>query len=266
MPRPRLKWLAFGALAIIEFACIYAVGALWVVDMGDGIEWVEWRIVMGEPEAIPWLGGLALGIVGAQAALLVPMRRPRAASEGTPLAVSLASAALACALLLGGALWLLLEFLGLWEPAMDHEATALLIIAAPIPAWILVTPLLVYFCRRRARQERLLGRVAAALFLGSVVEALAAIPLDVMIRRRTDCYCGEATFFTLTVCGTVGLYAFGPAIFLPLLARRRKRWYAGRCEVCGYDMTGVTSADQCPECGAGWRAQRNTPEAEAPGV
>lgn len=266
MPRPRLKWLAFGALATVEFALVYALGALWLTDMGDGVDWAEWWTILREPEAIPWLGGLALGIIGAQAALLLPMRRPRTANEGTPLMVSLASAALACALLLGGALWLALEFVGLWEPAMDHDAAALLIIAAPIPAWILTTPLLIYFCRRRARQERLLGRISAAIFLGSIVEALCVIPLDVMIRRRTDCYCGEATFFTLTACGTVGLYAFGPAIVLPLLARRRRRWYAGRCEVCGYDVSGVPNADQCPECGAGWRAQRNTPEAEAPGV
>ena len=266
MPRLPWKWIAFTALAILEFALIYALGALWLTDVGDGVDFAEWLLILREPDAIPWLGGLALGIVTAQAALLVPMRRPRSASDGAPLVVSLASAGLASALLLGGALWLVLEVVGLWGPAMDSDLVGLLVIAAPIPAWVLVTPLLVVFCRRRARQETLLARISAALFLGSVIEALVAIPLDVMIRRRTDCYCGEATFFTLTACGTVGLYAFGPAIILPLIARRRKRWYAERCDVCGYHMIDTPDADRCPECGAGWRAQRNTPEAEAPGA
>jgi rubrerythrin len=52
---------------------------------------------------------------------------------------------------------------------------------------------------------------------------------------------------------SVGIVALGPAVLLPILSRRRKRWYAGRCDACGYDMTGTPSADRCPECGAGWR-------------
>jgi hypothetical protein len=158
------------------------------------------------------------------------------------------------ALLSAGMIYALLELLGVWEPMVDHSNWGgWAIVAIPLAAWIVFTPLLVLFARGK-RRETMLSRLTSGLFLGSVVESLAVIPLDVMIRRRTDCYCGESTFWTLLLCGTVGLFAFGPALFLVLLAKRRKRWWAGKCDWCGYDMSGSKNADRCPECGAGWRA------------
>src|SRR5262249_35833512 len=124
--------------------------------------------------------------------------------------------------------------------------------AALLLAWGIATPLLIAFCRRGPR-ESLLARVAAMIFTGTIVEAAAIIPLDVMVRRRTDCYCFAGTLWALILCGSLGVFARGRAIFLPLLARRRKRWYDGRCEVCGYDMRGTMTAERCPECGTGWR-------------
>ena len=119
-------------------------------------------------------------------------------------------------------------------------------------AWAVATPLLVVFLSRGKRETRL-GRLASLLFMGTVVEAAAIVPLDVMMRRKTDCYCDTGTFYALSACGTVGLFALGPAILLPILAKRRKRWYLGHCDVCGYDMSATPRAARCSECGAGWR-------------
>jgi len=46
----------------------------------------------------------------------------------------------------------------------------------------------------------------------------------------------------------------GPAVLLPALGRRRKRYYQSNCPVCGYDMSGNAAAERCPECGSGWKA------------
>jgi hypothetical protein len=120
-------------------------------------------------------------------------------------------------------------------------------------SWAVATPLLLAFLRRRDHESGL-ARISSRLFLGSVIEAGAVIPLDVMVRRKASCYCGEGTLWALTMCWGVGTLVLGPAIWLIPLAGRRKRWYAGRCEACGYDMSGCLHAPSCPECGAGWRS------------
>ncbi|CAG1010180.1 hypothetical protein PHYC_03809 [Phycisphaerales bacterium] len=122
-----------------------------------------------------------------------------------------------------------------------------------VVSWALATPLLIAFTRR-GRPESVIQRVAARLFVGTIIEAAAMIPLDVLVRRKEDCVCATGTYLALTICGAVGLFVLGPAALLPILARRRKRWYAGRCEVCGYDMSRTSQLDRCPECGSGWKS------------
>jgi len=119
--------------------------------------------------------------------------------------------------------------------------------------WLFSTPLVLGFVRR-GRRENTLARLSARLFMGTVLEAAALIPIDVMVRRKEDCVCATGTYIGLVVCATVGLFTIGPAVFLPLLSRRRRRWYANRCETCGYDMRSLPGAERCPECGSGWRA------------
>lgn len=119
-------------------------------------------------------------------------------------------------------------------------------------SWAAFTPLLIAFCRRRPR-DTAVSRMASLLFMGTIIEVAAIIPLDVMVRRKSDCYCGEGTFVALLICSVVGFFSLGPAIFLAPAMRRRKRRLSGRCEICGYDMSGVPDVDRCPECGAGWR-------------
>jgi hypothetical protein len=120
--------------------------------------------------------------------------------------------------------------------------------------WIIATPLLIRFSRR-VPVEDALGRIAARLFLGTVIEAAAVIPIDVMVRRKSQCYCAEGTLWTLTLCWGMGAVFLGPAIWLIPLARRRRRWLAGHCDVCDYDMSACMGAERCPECGSGWRAR-----------
>lgn len=248
------KWALFGAIALVEWVLIYALSALFLVGMEDGVDLGDWVELMFTPESLVWVGGWGVGVLAAQAVLLVPMRRPRVRREGSSLLVSAASAGFACALLLAAGVYAALGAADWWGILTDHEPTGWALILLPLPAWVVMTPLLFRFARRGSTRESRLGRISAALFLGSVVETVAIIPIDIMVRRRTDCYCAESTFFSLLYCGTVGMYAFGPAILLPLLARRRKRWYGGHCGACGYDMSATMEAERCPECGAGWRA------------
>lgn len=249
-PSRRSKWLLVGGFWLVQWLVIH-VGIVALLEPAQAFDLDILLDAENLVTTLIWAGIIA----AAQAVFLWPVRRPTfRLQSGASLWLSIGTVALAAGLLVGGivaacvdAAWLVFDV----EPG--GGAVGLLLGSLAI-AWLIATPLLVEFVRRE-RRETALSRIAAGLFLGTIVESVAVIPLDVMVRRKTNCYCGQGTFFALVACGSVGLFALGPAIFLLILARRRKRWYAGHCDACGYDMSGTPTADRCPECGAGWRAQ-----------
>ncbi|MCC6969739.1 MAG: hypothetical protein IT434_05905 [Phycisphaerales bacterium] len=185
--------------------------------------------------------------VGVAFGLLITVYRER-----TPLGLVACVCALCAAALLGGLGFIAMS---LWSVTHDHDApdeAFAVVLTATLVMWTFATPLLGAFLRRQSDETRL-HLVAKRLFIGSVVETVSMVPLDVMVRRKSNCYCGEGTFFALLICSTIGLIALGPMVFLLPLGRRRRRLEAGRCPLCGYDMSAIPKAERCPECGAGWR-------------
>lgn len=243
---------------------VIAVGGIWLLQgaalvIGPGLLMQESMPLdftyLREPNYLLGTVTFFLIVAALQAVLLWPIRSPAprpGARPGASLWLSISVASLAAALLVGGILAALTDLVWLITGHDAGDAEVWGIGGMVLLSWAMFTPLLMAFCRRE-RRETALGAIAGALFLGTIVEAAAIIPLDVMVRRRTNCYCGQGTYWALIVCGSVGLFALGPAILVPLLGRRRKRWYAGHCDACGYDMSGTPNADRCPECGAGWR-------------
>jgi hypothetical protein len=254
-----LIWLAQGAIAA-------AVSLFWI-SQGMGVEpdsplglvpLSEFGSALGDPEF--WLVfTFYYAILSTlQGIFLFPVRRPTAAKKrGASVRVSLAIAGLLMAVLtlalvfaIWSLTWLISQNRGHW----GFSNTLMYSIVGV--SWVIYTPLLMRFCRTGPR-ETLLSRIASRLFLGTMVEAAAIIPIDVMIRRKTDCYCAQGTYLGLSICGTVGLFVAGPAVFLPILMKRRRRWYEGRCDMCAYDMSGCLDAQRCPECGSGWRTGKS---------
>ncbi len=213
----------------------FAGRALGVGQVFDDDEWL-------------WVFLAAGAILSVAATVALRLRYP----DRTPIGVSIAIAGAASVALLLGATVAIMEGVdqATGSNLIDGD-WAWLILGSIALAWTVGTPLIWAFVRRGPRETRL-QRLASLLFLGTVVEAVAVIPLDVMVRRKTDCYCGEGTFWSLVLCGSAGFLMLGPGVFF-LLGRRRRRWLAGRCEVCEYDMSGCMDAERCPECGAGWR-------------
>lgn len=100
---------------------------------------------------------------------------------------------------------------------------------------------------------RRFGRMYRMLIAGTVLELLITIPIDVQVRKRTNCYCGEGTFFSLIIGLTAILWVFGPGIAILFFIRHRQRLEQGGCCLqCGYNLHGLTS-DRCPECGRPFR-------------
>ena len=223
----------------------------------------------GDESFVIWMAPLLLtsGLLLLQWIFLLPIRKPASAVKAVPIFLSLAVAAFYMCLLFGAFVLAVTDTLGTYEFFDYDDLPAplwLMLLAIVGAAWLVSTPLLIFFCRK-SRDAGVLQRIASGLFLGSILEAAAIIPLDILVRRRSECICATGTFFSLVVCGTIGLAAFGPAIFLPLMLPHRKRWYGRLCDVCGYDMRGNTGAERCPECGAGWReAKTHKPTDETP--
>ncbi len=264
---PGRKWLLLTGYWVVQGAAAYVIAAAWVTFNSESggpshplyaFDFAEFFRLMANPEwAVSVIGGTAV-LSAIQAVFLLPVARPRVDLEtrGISLRLSAAAAAGTIAALWAAALCAVLGVvqladLDVWNSDVDRTVVGV-ILGSTLLTWIVATPMVLSFLGR-GRREAALARFASTVFLGTVVEAVAIMPLDVMMRRKTNCYCNSGTYWALSVCGTVGLFVIGPAIFLPLLARRRKRWYASRCDVCGYDMGPTPAAARCPECGAGWR-------------
>jgi hypothetical protein len=173
--------------------------------------------------------------------------------DGMPVRISLAIAGLISGLLIGGVVTATLELIDVVRGTdLDPDLWGVVAFASPFVGWIVATPLLIAFARRRT-QETAISRIASLLFIGSIVEAVAVLPLDIMVRRRSSCYCEEGTFWTLIASSTAGVLALGPMLYLLPIRRRATRLVQGRCAVCGYDLSATPKVDRCPECGAGWR-------------
>jgi hypothetical protein len=234
--------LASAALGLIATATFY-----FAMAACDATNLFRPPDVLTNPIAPPF--AIIASLAGLAAGLWIRWRCAR----GIPIMLSLVMLGLIAALIVTGAALTLAE--GLEQLASFQFSTAgwvvLTTLAVLIP-WTLGTLMIRAYLRRTEPDqvpEWGMTRLARWLFAGSVVELVATIPLDVMVRRRTSCYCSEGTFWSLILAATAGLAALGPMIFFLPVARRRQRAFKGLCPSCGYDRRSLTPHTPCPECG-----------------
>ena len=79
------------------------------------------------------------------------------------------------------------------------------------------------------------------------------LPIDLMVRRRTDCYCGTGTFISMCFSAVALLWLTGPGIVIALTHRRRRTARQTHCGRCG-QAKGPSPGPVCPECGYAWVA------------
>ncbi len=269
------KWMLLGGFWIVQGAILYFLQALLYQSQGmvDGEaesnkklfgQWPsleDYTNLLANTEFVMMMVGAIAVLTIAQMVFLLPVRQPGlVASHGKSIRKSLAIA--------GGVIGILFyaSIMGIGGFLQDvHEIDIESQFSPNLPGapytsaaiiigfgWLIATPLLIRFTRP-GRKEDVLARLSKKLFIGTIIEIALLIPLDVMVRRKTSCYCWAGTYWALTICGFIGIFALGPAVFLPILAKRRKTWYSGHCGVCSYDMSGTPDALRCPECGTGWK-------------
>jgi hypothetical protein len=163
---------------------------------------------------------------------------------------------LACGVvgLIGDYLWWL-DLLETYEGAMAQTpviALASIAVGVFLVTWCIMTPLLVTFLKKGSPEQRLV-RIASALFIGTVVEALSAVGILAMISRKSSCVCATFSFAALLFAFGAGFVVFGPAVLLLVIWRRSRFRPGGLCPVCGGKLGRAEFDDQCPHCGAGWK-------------
>lgn len=237
-------------------------------SLGDLL--VDMAEVVVEPEWWVWAGGLALIAVGLQAVFLIPMfgQRPPQGARSTPLVVSLTIGALVAALLVAGLALGVTDVLALMAPeAFDvddkHPALWLFVLLVFVGGWGFWSFCLLVFTTG-VWADRLLGRMVAWLLAGTALELLVILPIDVMVRRKTDCYCAVGTFFSLCIAAAAGLWLAGPGVAIAVLGRKHRRWRQTMCGRCGYPK-GPSPGAVCPECGFNWQAGKRPAGGSSPG-
>lgn len=117
------------------------------------------------------------------------------------------------------------------------------------PAWFVCGALWTWALRRSiaSRDPDTVSRFARRLLAGTCVELVLALPMYLLVRKRSECLCVISNFWSIVI-GMLGLvWLCGPAGILLLTQDARRRWRAGACAHCGYPMR--TGSARCSECG-----------------
>lgn len=178
--------------------------------------------------------------------------------DGVPLLLSVIIAAFIAAALVGGlvgiagdGLNMLMQSVFVQPPEIDEDFIIFAGLGAVALSWIVFTPVMLAF-KGTHEPDTFISKLASRLFIGTVIEVVATIPIDIMVRRRSSCHCSDGSFWALIIGLSAGFIVLGPVVVLLPLGRRFQRRSLGRCRACGFDMRGCLGAPVCPECGTAW--------------
>jgi len=107
-----------------------------------------------------------------------------------------------------------------------------------------------------SRNPNHLERILRVIFAGTVIELALGIPIYLLVRRKSNCECALASFYSLCLGVAALLWLCGPWAILFLTRHARKGWLRGACPECGYPRR--TDATVCSECGAAFPCSGST--------
>ncbi len=115
----------------------------------------------------------------------------------------------------------------------------------------LIVPWIVWhrwISRRAMRHDVPEAWIVRRVLAGTGLLVAGTIPLDVIVRRKTNCYCAEGSLFALTWGIGGAFWCFGPAILLGRTRRMRRALRGAFCRGCGHARSPAGEL-RCPECG-----------------
>lgn len=246
-----LQALILFPIAFLEEG-LETAGALCVSSVRQLFDW------QSQPEAAIELVLLAAVLAGTQVAFVCPLVGPiTVQSSGRSLRASVIVAILMAMFLSGGVLMSVLQAILLLvvnpgSPSLDsldalggQTGVTVLFITVWLAIGAAWTVLL--WGAGRSRDPAVIARATRWILAGSGVEIVLAVPLYALARRREDCYCSLATFWSILVGTTALFWLCGPWAVLFLTRDFRRNWARGACTHCGYPKRSGSAV--CTECG-----------------
>jgi hypothetical protein len=223
-----------------------------------------WSVLSFGRDLDPVLGSAVAVLVAAQAVFVLPIVRVQTAAGDR-------SKSMIASLIVGGLVASLLTvalFLGLLTvpvlftdgpPGTDKVVVSIFgdqaaseiewaLLGVVALGWLFWSGMLLIYTRQ-IWSDTALGRLSRVLLAGTVAEIIILIPIDLMVRRKSDCYCSEGSAWSLIASAWALLFLAGPGIMLALTAPKRRTLRRGKCVKCGY-LVGPSPSRLCPECGA----------------
>lgn len=269
-----VAWIVFWPCAVVPVLAIEEGPRILLEFPGDYAEvllspsqWID------RADGVLWVFGTAAVLSTVQVLFVAPLVGPVSFSaEPRSMRVSSLAAialALAVVLMVGLALFNLVLLL-VPEPQRDRFASdngALVAsgifffwIAASIPASIALWRI------GSSPNPNAILRMGRLLLAGTALNLVLSLPVYLIARRRTDCFCALPTFFSLVGGLASLLFLAGPFAVLFLTHGFRRQWVRERCASCGYLR--ARGAARCSECGAafgdaGQQAEKGSSDADA---
>lgn len=239
----------------VQAVVLVVSAALFYGSTGDG----HWELRPAS-DYLEWLGDSDIQqlvwiwvplLTGLQCIFVLPVQlRLRTRQRGKSVYAAMAAAGTLIALLLVGFVAAVSELVVLYDLVPEANWSWPAVWVGLGLSWAVFSTLLVRYARRSTLDnDEMLTRVARLVFAGTVIETAALIPIDVMVRRKADCYCWAGSLIALILSGAIGIVVAGPAVLLPLFAPRPAWLRGGRCAWCGYSRAGLPGIAACPECG-----------------
>ena len=137
-----------------------------------------------------------------------------------------------------------------WEfTRLSASSFLVVFIAQFVVVWILWHGLI---WRRMTQHDTPESWAIRRVLAGSGLLIVGTIPIDVIVRRKSFCYCSEVSLFALTWGVGGAFWCFGPAIFLGRSRRMRRALRGTFCRRCGH-ARGPAGEAICQECGLEYR-------------
>ena len=260
-----LALLALGSFVVQYAVAIFALAALgsigsWAKFPDELSRGLRLFVIPSSTDGSSWVvivGALVLSLT--QSAFLVPTFSP-IASTGEPRSLAWSVRSAACVVAVFSVLWVLalltLADLYFMVDPLGGYGVAIVLLASLAASWFYWSRVFAAAAKASDEPERAILR---KLLGATGLIVVATIPIDVMARRKTDCYCAMGSFWALAWGIASGVWLLGPWALGGMTRRMRRHLSGSFCMRCGH-ARGSMAIMACPECGHKFRLVSPSPQ------
>ncbi len=212
-------------LTLIIFTTPVLIAAFW--DVAKNEPDFDYSALRSVYLQWPYWTGVAVFVLSQAALLAIPVRAmtARPASRRS-VWLTIVTSAFMMAILAGSFAMAVSEVMR-GKQFTDEDIWLWISLAVLATSWVAWGSVF-YGWSRNKEPVHFLQKVCRALFIGSILELLVAVPTHIVVRYRNYCCAGIGTFCGITAGLAVMLLSFGPGVFFLFIERRKRLQPAAR--------------------------------------